>query len=176
MLGKNQAVNGLSSSQFAAFQTTSDPGVGVLGSGDWRMFISLYGFWHPLTNILKVRNRLWFAYGLGICALSVFGLHKAYANEKTRKAALLCILISIFSILFAIGYSSPITRPITILLGYLPLGSALRETAKSLGITGLIFALWAPQLACSNCSAKLTRNLFFARISAPTAVLVSLTS
>ncbi len=137
--GGNAQAENLNRSHFAAFQTLSDPNVGILGN-----VVSLHGMWASHSSLLKDTNQFWFAYALCLLAATLWGMHQYRRNNHFGTVNKASVMTLAGAILLAIGVAHPLTQAILTPFSYLPLAATLRESAKAIGIITIVYALWAP--------------------------------
>ncbi|NTV31439.1 hypothetical protein HGA91_05695 [candidate division WWE3 bacterium] len=124
--------------QLAAYQTSSDPVVGILLN-----VLNLYGFWQSSILLPKDGIVWWWTIGLLIAASSVFGAFRLF--KKDQQIVMFLLSITAFSLFIGIGYAHPITRPFAVwVYSNIPGFRGLRESAKIIGVLAFVYALLMP--------------------------------
>jgi hypothetical protein len=125
---------------FATFRTAADPVV-----GHWGNVLGLYGFWHGRAFIepKDFLGPVWLLVAAAILALASVGAVRA-VRERSPLALTLAVAAPL-ALVLAVGYASPLVRPLTdALLHYLPGYRGLRDSAKLVAVAAAAYALLAP--------------------------------
>ena len=128
----------ISQTDFVAYQTETDPTLGI-----WGNVLALYGFWNTDFALPKDTLPYWFTLSAVILALGAVG---GYISLKKRELLGSTLVWTFLPLLFlAVGFASPWSRPVTLFLyHYLPGFKGLRETDKITGLLAFAYAFLAP--------------------------------
>lgn len=142
------SVASISSFSFAnleAFMTSSIAPLDVWGTN-----LLLYGFWGEkygghYANV-EILSKLWYIAGLLLLFLMTIGIVSLWKKWE-KKWVWFLLSLGFFSLVFAIGIASPITKNLTLwMVEFVPLWQGYREPQKWIGllmiVQGIFFVAW----------------------------------
>jgi hypothetical protein len=143
LVDNNKMADYFSHGHWEAFQTASDPKLGVVGN-----VLTLHGFWGEREwwvsqFTMPKDNQFWIVIISAIWLLAGIGIVSGLADRKLRRVMAFLFIIGLMSIIFSSGVSGNF-RPINIwLFENISFWKGFRDTEKWSGLLVLVYALCA---------------------------------